>query len=70
MPAAGVPRNVAVPFPVSWKVIPFGRVPLSVRLDQGNPPVSTVNEPACPIVNVTLFALVIEGASFTVTLRV
>jgi len=63
LPGAGVPLSVPVPFPLSTKVTPPGKVaPPSLRAGSGKPVVITVNDPAEPTVNVTLFALVIIGA--------
>jgi len=58
----GVPLRVAVPFPLSVKVTPLGRVPDSLSAGVGDPVVVTVKLPAVPTVNVVLFALVIAGA--------
>ena len=63
-PAAGVPDNVAVPFPLSLKVTPLGSAPVSVSDGVGVPVVVTVNVPAVPTANVVLLALVITGAAF------
>lgn len=60
--AAGVPEIVAVPLPLSLKVTPLGRVPVSVRLGVGEPVVVTVKLPALPVVKVVLAALVMAGA--------
>jgi hypothetical protein len=46
-------------------VTPVGSAPVSENDDAGNPLVVTVNDPAAPIVNAALVALVIAGASFT-----
>ena len=35
MPAAGVPARVAVPLPLSVKVTPLGRAPVSARAAVG-----------------------------------
>jgi len=72
VPAAGLPANVAVPFSLSVKVTPLGSVaPPSVSAgDAGKEwPVVTVNEPLLPTVNVAASALVIEGASSTVRVK-
>ena len=58
----GVPLRVAVPFPMSVKVTPLGRVPDSLSAGVGDPVVVTVKLLAVPTVNVVLFALVIAGA--------
>ena len=63
MAEAGVPANVAVPFPLSVKVIPEGRVPVSDKEGVGLPVVWTVKVPAEPVAKVVAFALVIAGAS-------
>ena len=62
MPDAGVPANVAVPFPLSLKVTGLGSDPDSVSAETGVPVVVTVNVSAEPTVKVVLFALVIAGA--------
>src|SRR5258708_39955664 len=67
--AAGVPLSVPVPLPLSWNATPLGKVPLSVMLGVGDPVVVTVNEPASPTWNVVVFALVIVGAWFTVSVK-
>jgi hypothetical protein len=67
--AVGVPFSVPVPFPLSVKVTPLGSVPASVRAGAGKPVAVTVNVPAAFTVNVALFALVIFGASSTVSVK-
>jgi hypothetical protein len=62
VPPAGVPLNVAVPFPLFTNVTPPGRAPVSVSEGFGVPVVVTVNVPAEPTVKVVLPALVIAGA--------
>ena len=63
VPPAGVPDNVAVPFALSVKVTPLGKVaPSSLNAGAGNPEVITVKELDAPSVNVMLPALVIAGA--------
>ena len=71
-PAAGVPERVAVPFALSAKVTPAGSAPDSVSVGTlGNSwPVVTVKLPFVPAVNVVLAALVIVGASSTVSVKV
>jgi hypothetical protein len=67
-----VPLTVGVPdkIPVSGlKVTPFGSVPLSLRAGAGVPVVVTVNDPAVPTVNFVVFALVIAGGEFTVSVK-
>ena len=63
--AAGVPLST----PVALSVTPLGSVPLSLNVDAGNPVAVTVNEPAVPTLNVVLFALVMAGAWFTVSVK-
>ena len=58
MPAAGVPASVAVRLPLSVKVTPVGRVPLTVSAGTGPPCVVTVKEPALPVVNAVVAGLV------------
>jgi len=62
VPAAGVPLNVAVPFPLSTNVTPLGSVPVSVSVGVGDPVVVTVKLPAVPTINDVLLTLVINGA--------
>src|SRR5262245_31880810 len=63
VPAAGRPLSVPVPLPLSTKFMPDGSIaPPWVIAGAGNPEVVTVNEPAMPVVNVALAALVIAGA--------
>src|SRR5229473_3384207 len=61
--AVGVPLSVPVPLPLSTKVRPAGKAPLSVMLGVGNPVVVTLNVPAAPTWNEVEFRLVIAGAS-------
>src|SRR5262245_1299983 len=68
--AAGVPLNVPVPVPLSTNVTPAGRTPLNVIAGGGKPLVVTVNDPAAPAMNIVLAALVIAGASFTISMNV
>lgn len=56
-----VPDRVAVPFPLSVKVTPVGRVPLSLSDGVGEPVVVTVNEPATSVVNEVLDGEVMAG---------
>ena len=44
LPTTGVPATVAVPFPLSVKVTPPGRLPNSARLAVGKPVVVMVKE--------------------------
>ena len=66
MPAAGVPEMVAVPLPLSVKVTPVGREPVSVRAGEGAPVVVTVVEKAAPTLEAAELALVMAGATFSV----
>jgi hypothetical protein len=59
---AGVPASVAVPFPLSVKLIPLGSVPVAWRAGVGTPVEVTVNVSPLPIVKVVPSALVICGA--------
>ena len=68
--AAGVPDNVAVPFPLSVNCTPDGSAPVSPRAGAGKPVVVTVNVPAAPNVRVVLDALVMAGAWLTVCVSV
>jgi hypothetical protein len=54
---------------LSRNVTPFGSVPVSVREGIGKPVVVTANVPVVPTVNAVLVALVMEGASFTVRVK-
>src|SRR5258707_11453879 len=54
---------------MSRNVTPAGKAPLSVMLGVGNPVVVTLNVPAAPTWNEAEFALVIAGASFTVSVK-
>ncbi len=69
MPAAGVPPNVPVPFPLSTNVTPDGSAPVRVMAATGNPVVVTANVPATPTVNVVALALVTAGAWLTVSVK-
>ncbi len=71
-PALGVPASVAVPLLLLVNVTPAGSAPVSVIAIAalvGNPVVVTVKVPATPVWNVTLFALVIAGAWFTLSVK-
>ena len=68
-PGAGVPLSVAVVFPLSTKVIPEGRGPVSVSAGTGEPTEVTRNEPAVPVVNVVALPEVMAGPSFTVRVK-
>ena len=52
---AGVPLRTPV---AEFKVIPLGKVPVSVKVGAGKPLAFTVKEPAMPAVKVALLALV------------
>jgi hypothetical protein len=70
VPAAGVPLSVPVPLPLSTKVTPDGNAaPVRAIVGAGNPVVVTVNVPAEPTVKLTVVALVIAGAWFTVSVN-
>ena len=69
LPDAGVPVSVSVPFAPLVKVMPLGNAPVSVKVDAGKPAVITVNDPEVPTVNVAVLALVIVGASSTVSVK-
>ena len=66
----GVPLIVAVPFPLSTKVIGLGKVPVKDSAGVGLPVVVTVKLPFTPTVNVVLLALVIVGCECTVIVSV
>src|SRR5579875_317557 len=61
LPAAGVPARVAVPLPLSVKVTPPGRVPVSVSAGTGEPVAVMVSLNAVPTVDVAAAALVIAS---------
>jgi hypothetical protein len=63
--AAGVPLSVAVPLPLSVKVTPGGKAPVSVKDGTGEPVLVIVKEPAEPTLNVVLLALVMDADEFT-----
>ena len=65
VPTAGVPDSR----PTVESDTPFGRVPFSVKVGAGNPLAVAVNVPFWPAVNVVEAALVIAGASFTVSVN-
>ncbi len=69
MPSAGVPASVAVPSPLSVKVTPLGSEPDSDSEAAGVPVLVTVKVPAVPTLNVVWSALVIDGASLTVSVK-
>jgi hypothetical protein len=66
VPAAGVPLRTPV---AGVNVTPAGNVPVSANVGAGNPVAVTVKVPAAPTLKVALFALVIIGASFTVSVK-
>src|SRR2546430_1559554 len=66
VPAPGVPERMCV---ATSKVTPVGSEPVSLNDGAGKPVAVTVNVPALPTTNVVLFALVIDGASFTVSVN-
>ena len=57
---------VAVPLPLSVKVIPAGRAPVSVSAGVGAPVVVTVKLNGAPTIEVADAALVMAGATFSV----
>jgi len=61
VPPAGVPLSVPVPFPLSEKLTPLGMAPDSLSAGVGEPVAATVNDPAEPVINVVIFALVMVG---------
>lgn len=69
-PAAGVPERVAVPLPLSKKLTPAGRAPVSVRDAVDDPVVVTENEPLAPTAKFVDAALVMAGAWPTARVRV
>ena len=70
MPAAGVPLNFAVPFPLFTNVTPEGSAPDSVMAGAGVPAVVMVNVPAVPTLNAVFAALVIAGPALAVSVKV
>jgi hypothetical protein len=66
LPDAGVPLSVAV---AAVNVTPLGSTPVSMNVGAGKPVAVTGNVPAVPTVKVVLFALVIAGARFTVSVK-
>src|SRR6185437_4933612 len=70
--AVGVPASVAVPSLLLTNVTPEGRAPVSesaMEAPLGVPVVVTVKLPAVPTLKVALFALVMAGAAFTVSVK-
>ena len=71
VPTCGMPLSVAVPFPLSVKVTLAGKAPtLVIVVTVGEPAAVTVKEPGLPIVKAVLSALVMVGASVTVSVKV
>ena len=66
----GVPAREAVPSPLSVKVTPAGRSPVSDSVAVGTPVETTVKLPAEPSVNVVELPLVMVGATSTVKVKV
>jgi hypothetical protein len=62
----GVPERIPV---VPLNVTPFGSVPLTLPVGAGVPVAIAVNDPGAPSVNTALFALVIAGGEFTVSVK-
>jgi hypothetical protein len=60
---------VAVPSPLSVKVTPPGKDPLSLKEGGGKPDVVTVKVPAEAMVKEALFALMMEGAEEPLPVR-
>src|ERR1043165_5905866 len=72
VPAFGVPASVAVPLLLLSNVTPPGSAPVSLMIIDapvGKPVVVTLNVPAVPTVNVTLFALVMAGGWVTTSVK-
>src|SRR5271169_115280 len=61
VPSAGLPARVPVALPLSVKVTPPGRVPLTARVGVGEPVVVTGKVNVLPTVAVVLAALVKAG---------
>jgi hypothetical protein len=51
------------------KVTPAGKAPASLSVGAGVPVAVTVNAPAVPVEKLAVFALVIAGAVFTVSVK-
>ena len=58
----GVPPRIAVPSPLSLKLIPAGKIPVAVSAGVGTPLEVTLKAPVIPAVNVALLPLVRIGA--------
>jgi hypothetical protein len=65
----GVPANVAVPLPLSVKVIPDGNAPVSLIAGVGDPLVLTVKLKADPSVAVAVAAEVMVEPAWTVNTK-
>ena len=66
------PAGVAVVLvrtPAEVSVTPVGSVPVSVNVGVGKPLAASVNDPAVPLVNEVVAALVIEGARSTFSVK-
>ena len=59
--AVGVPASVAVPSPLSVKVMPARRLPVSLRVAVGNPAVVMVKLSAWPVTMVAALPLVMTA---------
>jgi len=68
-PCVGVPDKAAVPLPLSTKLTPFGKVPVSESDGVGKPDVMTVKLPDEPSSNVAEPVEVIAGAWSTVRVK-
>ena len=68
--AVGVPDSRAVPLPLSTKVSPAGRAPVSVIAGVGEPVVVTAKAPAVPRVKSAAAALVMVGRHWWRTVMV
>src|SRR5437588_141025 len=66
VPAVAVPESIWL---VELYVTPVGRMPVWMIDGAGKPVAVTVKVPAIPTRNVVAFALVIAGASFTVSVN-
>jgi hypothetical protein len=65
VPVAEVPEMVAVPFPLSLKDSPLGRLPVSLSAGVGDPVVVTVKLKTRPTTEVAALALVMVGPALT-----
>ena len=63
-----MPARVAVPFPLSVKITPSGRFPVSLSVGKGEPLVVIRNQPVIPSVKVVMLPEVM--ARFWVTTNV